>query len=166
MHFGVPMVGAVLNTTEHPPDAEAIAFMLAHGEGPVLITDPEFASIIGPALEMLEGPKPLVIDALDPEYPVPTVSARSSTRTSLPAARPTTSGISPRTSGMRSPSTTHPAPPETPRGCSPSPRRLPQRGIEHHQLGHAAACGVFCGRCRCSTATAGASPGPWLPMPA
>lgn len=69
VHFGVPMVGAVLNTLNTRLDAEAIAFMLAHGEAKVLITDPEFASIIGPALEMLEGPKPLVIDALDPEYP-------------------------------------------------------------------------------------------------
>ncbi|HQU88540.1 acyl-CoA synthetase [Cognatazoarcus halotolerans] len=69
VHFGVPMVGAVLNTLNTRLDAEAIAFMLAHGEAKVLITDPEFAAIIGPALEMLEGPKPLVIDALDPEYP-------------------------------------------------------------------------------------------------
>lgn len=68
-HFGVPMVGAVLNTLNTRLDPEAIAFMLAHGEAKVLITDPEFAAIIAPALELLEGPKPLVIDALDPEYP-------------------------------------------------------------------------------------------------
>ncbi|MBS0371298.1 MAG: acyl-CoA synthetase [Proteobacteria bacterium] len=68
-HFGVPMIGAVLNTLNTRLDPEAIAFMLAHGEAKVLITDPEFAAIIAPALELLEGPKPLVIDALDPEYP-------------------------------------------------------------------------------------------------
>ena len=68
-HFGVPMTGAVLNTLNTRLDAEAIAFMLAHGEAKVLITDPEFAPVIAKALEMLEGPKPLVIDALDPEYP-------------------------------------------------------------------------------------------------
>ncbi|MBS0349102.1 MAG: acyl-CoA synthetase [Proteobacteria bacterium] len=68
-HFGVPMVGAVLNTLNTRLDPEAIAFMLAHGEAKVLITDPEFAAIIAPALELLEGPKPLIIDALDPEYP-------------------------------------------------------------------------------------------------
>ena len=68
-HFGVPMVGAVLNTLNTRLDPEAIAFMLAHGEAKVLITDPEFAAIVGPALERLEGPKPLVIDALDAEYP-------------------------------------------------------------------------------------------------
>ncbi len=68
-HFGVPMTGAVLNTLNTRLDPEAIAFMLTHGEAKVLITDPEFAAIIAPALELLEGPKPLVIDALDAEYP-------------------------------------------------------------------------------------------------
>ena len=67
-HFGVPMVGAVLNTLNTRLDAEAIAFMLTHGEAKVLITDPEFSKVIKAALELLEGPKPLVIDSLDPDY--------------------------------------------------------------------------------------------------
>jgi 3-(methylthio)propionyl---CoA ligase len=69
VHFGVPMTGAVLNTLNTRLDADAIAFMLVHAEAKVLITDPEFAAIVGPALDKLEGEKPLVIDALDPEYP-------------------------------------------------------------------------------------------------
>ncbi|WP_374241886.1 acyl-CoA synthetase [Zoogloea sp.] len=68
-HFGVPMIGAVLNTLNTRLDPEAIAFMLAHGEAKVLITDPEFAPTIEAALALLDGPKPLVIDALDAEYP-------------------------------------------------------------------------------------------------
>ncbi|MEO8300005.1 MAG: AMP-binding protein, partial [Burkholderiales bacterium] len=36
MHFGVPMTGAVLNTLNTRLDAEAIAFMLQHGEAKVL----------------------------------------------------------------------------------------------------------------------------------
>ncbi len=68
-HFGVPMVGAVLNTLNTRLDAEAIAFMLEHGEAKVLITDPEFAPTVKAALDRMTGPKPLVIDALDPEYP-------------------------------------------------------------------------------------------------
>ncbi|PTD97774.1 acyl-CoA synthetase [Pseudothauera lacus] len=68
-HFGIPMTGAVLNTLNTRLDAEAIAFMLGHGEAKVLITDPEFAPTIRAALDLLEGEKPLVIDALDPEYP-------------------------------------------------------------------------------------------------
>ncbi|WP_230411727.1 acyl-CoA synthetase [Denitromonas iodatirespirans] len=69
VHFGVPMVGAVLNTLNTRLDAEALAFMLGHGEAKVLITDPEFAGVISQALALLDGPRPLVIDALDPEYP-------------------------------------------------------------------------------------------------
>jgi fatty-acyl-CoA synthase len=68
-HFGVPMTGAVLNTLNTRLDPEAIAFMLAHGEAKVLITDPEFAATIRAALARLDGPAPLVIDALDAEYP-------------------------------------------------------------------------------------------------
>ncbi len=67
-HFGVPMTGAVLNTLNTRLDAEAIAFMLAHGEAKVLITDPEFSKVVKGALALLEGPKPLVIDSLDPDY--------------------------------------------------------------------------------------------------
>ena len=42
-HFGVPMTGGVLNTLNTRLDAEAIAFMLEHGEAKVLLTDTEFA---------------------------------------------------------------------------------------------------------------------------
>ena len=42
-HFGVPMCGAVLNTLNTRLDAEAIAFMLEHGEAKLLIADQEFS---------------------------------------------------------------------------------------------------------------------------
>jgi fatty-acyl-CoA synthase len=45
-HFGVPMIGAVLNTLNVRLDAEAIAFMLAHGEAKVLIADREFHDVM------------------------------------------------------------------------------------------------------------------------
>ena len=64
-HFGVPMIGAVLNTLNIRLDAEAIAFQLAHGEAKVLITDREFSGTIQRALELLER-RPLVIDIDDP----------------------------------------------------------------------------------------------------
>jgi fatty-acyl-CoA synthase len=67
-HFGVPMAGAVLNTLNTRLDAEAIAFMLAHGEAKVLITDPEFSATIKAALALLDGPQPLVVDSLDPDF--------------------------------------------------------------------------------------------------
>jgi fatty-acyl-CoA synthase len=67
-HFGIPMSGAVLNTLNTRLDAEAIAFMLDHGEAKVLLTDREFSKIVGKALGLMSGPKPLVIDVEDASY--------------------------------------------------------------------------------------------------
>jgi fatty-acyl-CoA synthase len=67
-HFGVPMCGAVLNTLNTRLDAEALAFMLGHGEAKVLIADTEFAPVIRKALGAAPV-KPLVIDVADPEGP-------------------------------------------------------------------------------------------------
>ncbi len=69
-HFGVPMTGGVLNTLNTRLDAEAIAFMLGHGNAKVVITDREFAETMRGALVRLER-RPLVIDIDDPEYDGP-----------------------------------------------------------------------------------------------
>ena len=45
-HFAVPMIGAVLNTLNLRLDAEAIGFMLQHGEAKAVITDREYSSIM------------------------------------------------------------------------------------------------------------------------
>ncbi len=67
-HFGVPMAGAVLNTLNTRLDAEALAFMLEHGEASVLLTDTEYAPVIRDALARV-GRKPRVIDVADSEGP-------------------------------------------------------------------------------------------------
>lgn len=64
-HFGLPMIGAVLNTLNTRLDAETIAFMLRHGGARALIADTEFAATIEAALSKLDE-KPLVIDIEDP----------------------------------------------------------------------------------------------------
>ena len=64
-HFGVPMAGAVLNALNVRLDAETIAFILRHGGAKVLLTDTEFAPVIGRALALLDR-KPVVIDIADP----------------------------------------------------------------------------------------------------
>ena len=69
-HFGVPMAGAVLNTLNTRLDADAIAFMLGHGEAKVLLTDTEFAPVIAKALAKADV-KPLVVDVVDTEGPNP-----------------------------------------------------------------------------------------------
>jgi fatty-acyl-CoA synthase len=63
-HYGVPMAGAVLNALNIRLDPGTIAFILKHGEAKVLITDTEFAPVIGEALAQLEQ-KPIVIDIID-----------------------------------------------------------------------------------------------------
>ena len=68
-HFGVPMAGAVLNTLNTRLDAEAIAFQLQHGEARVLLTDREFAGVVGPALALLGGQRPLVVEVDDDSAP-------------------------------------------------------------------------------------------------
>ena len=68
-HFGVPMSGAVLNTLNTRLDAEAIAFMLQHGEAKVLLTDREFSGVVQKALAMLGDKRPFVIEVEDDEAP-------------------------------------------------------------------------------------------------
>jgi fatty-acyl-CoA synthase len=67
-HYGVPMLGAVLNALNTRLDAAAIAFMLEHGGAKILITDREFSATIKDALALLKK-KPLVIDYDDKEFP-------------------------------------------------------------------------------------------------
>jgi fatty-acyl-CoA synthase len=64
-HYGVPMVGAVLNAINTRLDAEAVALCLQHGEAKVVITDKELSGMVGSALDMLEH-RPPVIDIDDP----------------------------------------------------------------------------------------------------
>ncbi len=67
-HYGIPMLGAVLNALNTRLDAAAIAFMLEHGGAKVLITDREFSATVAGALKLLKN-KPLVIDYDDKEFP-------------------------------------------------------------------------------------------------
>jgi len=67
LHFGPAMIGAVLNTLNTRLDAEAIAFMLDHGEAKVLFTDREFAATVKKALTLARS-KPLVVDVDDALY--------------------------------------------------------------------------------------------------
>lgn len=63
-HFGVPLAGAVLNAINHRLDAEAIAFILRHGECKLLMVDREFSATVAAALKLLDEP-PAVIDIND-----------------------------------------------------------------------------------------------------
>ena len=70
VHYGVPMLGAVLNTINTRLDADTVAYILEHAEAKVFITDRVFAAVTGPALSKLKK-KPLVVDVDDPQYTGP-----------------------------------------------------------------------------------------------
>ena len=68
-HFGVPMVGAVLNALNTRMDPEAIAFMLDHGEARAVIVDPEFTGTLAKAMALRKSSTALhVIEVQDALY--------------------------------------------------------------------------------------------------
>ncbi len=69
-HYGVPMMGAVLNTLNTRLDAATIGFSLDHAETKFLIVDKEFSLLAKNSIQLMKGPKPIVVDYVDPEFPV------------------------------------------------------------------------------------------------
>lgn len=67
-HFSVPMAGGVLNAINTRLDAEAVAFILNHGEARVLLVDPEFAELAERAVRISGRTEMLVVDILDPGF--------------------------------------------------------------------------------------------------
>jgi fatty-acyl-CoA synthase len=96
------MAGGVLNA-QHRLDAEALAFMLEHGEARVLLVDPEFSAVIARALQAVEPRhRPLVIDVLDSAAPeAPRLGTLSYEELLARAIRPLRGSCRP-TSGTRS----------------------------------------------------------------
>jgi fatty-acyl-CoA synthase len=73
-HYAVPALNAVLHTLNTRLDAALLAWQMAHCETAVLITDREFAAVMGEALRILReqhGRTPVVIDVCDSEYTGP-----------------------------------------------------------------------------------------------
>jgi len=73
-HYGVPVLGAVLNTINTRLDSATIAYILEHAGSKVLITDRMYAGVVGPALMELKrqlNRRILVIDVDDPLYAGP-----------------------------------------------------------------------------------------------
>jgi fatty-acyl-CoA synthase len=66
-HFGVPMIGAVLNTLNTRLDPEALAFTLQHGEAKAILVDPEFAEVAERAVH-ISGLKIVVVDIEDVSF--------------------------------------------------------------------------------------------------
>ncbi|RED50780.1 acyl-CoA synthetase [Aestuariispira insulae] len=67
-HFAIPMCGAVLNSLNTRLDANALSYMLRHGEAKLFLVDSEFSDLAREAVSNLENP-PTIIDIQDNEGP-------------------------------------------------------------------------------------------------
>ncbi|AVY94921.1 fatty-acyl-CoA synthase [Microvirgula sp. AG722] len=65
-HFGVPMLGAVLNTMNYRLDAATLAFQLDHGDAKAWLVDSEFVPLARAALALARR-TPLLITIVDSE---------------------------------------------------------------------------------------------------
>ncbi|MEI8403521.1 MAG: AMP-binding protein, partial [Alcaligenaceae bacterium] len=66
-HFGVPVLGAVLNALNTRLDAASLTYMLNHGQAKVVIVDREFSKVMKEAI-LNANVQPIVIDVDDSEY--------------------------------------------------------------------------------------------------
>ena len=72
--FGVPACGAVLNTINTRLDVDTVAYILDHGEAKVALVDSQFLPLAMAAIELMEGPAPLIIEVPDDQAGVPAMA--------------------------------------------------------------------------------------------
>ena len=66
-HFGVPAIGAVLNTLNTRLDAASLRYMLNHAQSKVVLIDREFSKVMQEAIALADV-QPIVIDIDDSQY--------------------------------------------------------------------------------------------------
>jgi fatty-acyl-CoA synthase len=159
-HYGVPMTGGVLNTINTRLDAAVVAFQLDHAEAKVVITDREFSKLTKEALALAKV-KPLVIDYDDPEltgagerigeieYEELVASGDPGFAWKMPDDEWDAITLN-YTSGTTG----------DPKGVVYHHRGAYLLAIGNVLTGSMASTASISGRCRCSTVTAGAFPGP------
>ena len=64
-HFGVPACGAILNTINMRLEAEAISYILDHGEAKVVLVDSQFLPVLKNAVAEMKGTAPAIIEVPD-----------------------------------------------------------------------------------------------------
>ena len=142
-HFGVPMIGAVLNTLNIRLDAEAIAFQLTHGEAKVLITDREFSGAITTCAAHDGTP------AIGNRHRRPSArqaarcSEKWTTKRSCEEGDPDFAWSLPEDEFRSNRPELHLGHHRQPEGCGHAPpRSLPERDVANRILGHAGALGL------------------------
>jgi len=70
-HFGVPAMGAVLNTINIRLDPATIAYIFDHGEAKVVLVDTEFLATAEAAAQQMVGPAPKIIEVSDEQAGFP-----------------------------------------------------------------------------------------------
>ena len=81
--FGVPACGAVLNTINIRLDADTVAYIFDHGGAKVVLADSQFLPLTMAAVDLMEGPAPLVIEVPDAEAGVPEIGEQMDYETFL-----------------------------------------------------------------------------------
>lgn len=64
-HWGVPAIGAILNTINTRLDVSTISYILGHGEAKVVLVDTQFLPVVEQAIAKMDGPAPKVVEVAD-----------------------------------------------------------------------------------------------------
>ncbi len=71
--FAVPACGAVLNTINTRLDVDTVAYIFDHGGAKAALVDSQFLPMVMQAIELMDGPAPLIIEVPDPVAGVPAI---------------------------------------------------------------------------------------------
>ena len=64
-HFGIPALGAVINTINTRLDVKTVAYIFDHGEAKIVIVDSQFLSLAEEAKKICESSGPEIIEVQD-----------------------------------------------------------------------------------------------------
>ena len=64
-HFGIPALGAVINTINTRLDVKTVAYIFDHGEAKIVIVDSQFLSLAEDAKKICESSGPEIIEVQD-----------------------------------------------------------------------------------------------------
>jgi fatty-acyl-CoA synthase len=70
-HFGVPAMGAVLNTINTRLDADTVAYIFGHGGAKIVLVDTGFLPLAEEAIARMEGDGPRIVEVADLEAGFP-----------------------------------------------------------------------------------------------